>query len=127
MKKTQNELKQISKELEDAQKQADEYQKERQFEELQVSSKMVSTMNLPTASNDSSLSMTNESLSLTSQQSDSAEISDAQNMALIKDEKDAMSQVEKAKEVGEKIGAEAAAKMIETAKNQSLAENEVQF
>jgi len=27
--KTQNELKQISKELEDAQKQADEYQKER--------------------------------------------------------------------------------------------------
>jgi len=38
-------------------------------------------------------------------------------MALIKDEKDAMAQVEKAKEVGEKIGAEAAAKMIETAKN----------
>jgi len=29
MLKTQNELKQISKELEDAQKQADEYQKER--------------------------------------------------------------------------------------------------
>jgi len=34
-------------------------------------------MNLPTATNDSSLSMTNESLSLTNKLADAAEISDA--------------------------------------------------
>lgn len=54
-------------------------------------------------------------------------LDDQQVVGITKEEKEALDQVNKAKEEGEKNGAEAAAKMIEQAKDQSLEEDTKQF
>lgn len=57
-----------------------------------------------------------------------SEIDDEQSeVGMSKEEKDAIDKVDKAKQEGEKIGAEAAQKMIEQAKEQSQEENNKQF
>lgn len=54
-------------------------------------------------------------------------IDDKSDLRISKEEKDALDKVNKAKEQGEKIGAEAAAKLLQQAKGQSLEENTKQF
>ena len=52
---------------------------------------------------------------------------DRPSIGLSKDEKEALDKVNKAKDVGEKIGSEAAKKMLSQAKGQSIEENSKQF
>lgn len=56
-----------------------------------------------------------------------ASLDEKQDVGISKEEKEALDKVNKAKEQGEKIGAEAAAKLLQQAKGQSLEENTKQF
>ena len=61
------------------------------------------------------------------EKTDDSETNDTSNIALTKEEQEAFEQVNKAKAKGEKLGAEAAAKIFEQQQGQSEQENVKQF